>query len=345
MDQQITSNNKKSRIQYLDVAKGFAILFMFTQHCMIIHEKTAGEGSNILANIFVLLGTAPAAPVFMLILGIFLMSSKASLQKNISRGFKLILLGYVLNLLRFTIPLLIAGSEGFQYAAEETPLTMFLAIDILQLAGLSIIIGALLKKFIDNKIVAPIIIFSILMISPFLWKEFGDISSLSILWGNGQNVYFPFFPWFIYPLLGMYMSKYLLDKNKTKKHQKNLTFVGIFTLILGILSLNYFPTGDYHRSGLAIHFIIIGFMFFWLPMCFWLSNKFGNNKAINILNFWSKNVTAVYFIQWVIFGWSILIFDANSQNAYISALIGLFVLVITHYVVKSQTIKKAFSWI
>jgi len=230
-----SDDNKKSRIKYLDIAKGLAILFMFTQHCMIIHEKTAGEGSNILGNIFILLGTAPAAPVFMLILGVFLMSSKANLQKNISRGLKLILLGYLLNLIRFTIPLLIEGHIGLQYVARETPLSMFLAIDILQLAGLSIIIGALSKRLINNKVIAPLTIFSILIISPFLWIKFGDIPSLSILWGNGKNIYFPFFPWFIYPLLGMYMSKYLLDKDKIKKHLKNLTIIGIFVLTLGIL--------------------------------------------------------------------------------------------------------------
>ncbi len=346
MSQQAEAYKKNSgRIVYLDIAKGLAILFMFTQHCMIVHEKTAGEGPNILAQIFVLLGTAPAAPVFMLIMGIFLMSSKASMRKNIFRGIKLIFLGYCINLLRFAIPLLIAGTAGFQYVDGETPTTMFFAIDIFQLAGLSIIIGSLNKKLIKNKIIAPITILAVLLISPFLWDKFGEGSYLSILWGTGKNVYFPLFPWFIYPLIGMYLSKYLLDIQNIKKYLKSILYFGIFFLIIGILSLDYFRIGDYYRSGAAIHSIIIGFICIWLPACWWASRKFENSKTVDILVFWSKNVTAVYFIQWVIFGWSILIFDANSQNAYVAALIGFMVLIATHFLVKVPIVRKVFSWV
>ena len=91
----IQNISQKKRILYLDIARGFAILFMFTQHCMIVHEKTSGFGDTILGNIFVFSGTAPAAPVFMIVMGVFLMRSKASLQKNIFRGIKLIFLGYL----------------------------------------------------------------------------------------------------------------------------------------------------------------------------------------------------------------------------------------------------------
>lgn len=346
MGNKTPSNNEKCRIFYLDVARGFAILFMFAQHCMIVHEKTAGEGSNLLANIFVLLGTAPAAPVFMLIMGIFLMASKASLQKNIIRGIKLIFLGYLLNLLRFTIPLLITGTFGFQYATGETPTSMFLATDILQLAGLSIVVGSLIKNIIDNKIIAPITIAAILLISPFLWHKFGDSYLFSVLCGNGKNVYFPFFPWFIYPLLGMYLSRLLLDMPRKREYLKELLWIGFSIIIVGILTFDIFPVGDYHRSGAAIHLIIIGLVFIWLPICLWVSNKYGDkNEILNIIVFWSENVTAVYFIQWVLFGWSILIFDANNQNAHIAALIGLVVLIATHLLVKIPKIRNAFSWI
>ncbi len=341
--QKSMSSKEKYRMLYLDIARGLAILFMFTQHCMIVHEKTAGEGSNLLANIFVLLGTAPAAPVFMLIMGIFLMISTANFKTNFLRGIKLILLGYFLNLLRFTIPLFIAGTAGFQYAAGETPVSMFLSVDILQLAGLSIIFGLFIKRAIDNKIVAPVIILAILIFSPLLWENFGANPVFSILWGAGANVYFPFFPWFVYPVLGMYLSRFLLNISNHKNDIKKLIWSGIFIIVTGIVTFDLFPIGDYHRSGTAVHLLIIGFIFVWLPACRWISNKFSNTTIVDTLVFWSKNVTAVYFIQWVIFGWSILIFDANKQNAYVAASIGLIVLVSTHLLVKRQIVRKAFS--
>jgi uncharacterized membrane protein len=336
----------KTRIIYLDIARGLAILFMFTQHCMLVHEKTAGEGTNLLANIFVLLGTAPAAPVFMLIMGVFIGTSRSDFKTNILRGVKIIALGYLLNLLRFSIPLFIVGTAGFQLIDGETPLSMFLAVDILQLAGLAFIAGSFMKNIINNKIIAPFIIIAIMIISPFLWDNFGDSTIFSILWGVNKNVYFPFFPWFIYPLLGMYLSKLLLDINKDKRNIKRLVLAGISLVVIGILTFDLFPVGDYHRSGAAIHLLIIGFIFIWLSACWWISNKFSStNIIIRTLVFWSKNVTAIYFIQWVIFGWSILIFDANKQKAYVAALIGLVVLIITHLLIKKRFVKKAFSWI
>ena len=337
---------KKYRVIYLDIARGLAILFMFTQHCILVHEKTAGEGSNILANIFVLLGTAPAAPVFMLIMGVFIGSSKSNFKTNILRGIKIIVLGYLLNLLRFSIPLFIVGTAGFQLVDGETPLSMFLAVDILQLAGLALIAGSFMKNIINNKIIAPIIIVAIMIISPLLWDNFGDSPIFYILWGANKNVYFPFFPWFNYPLLGMYLSKLLLDINNGTRNNKMLILTGISLIIIGILIFDFFPVGDYHRSGAAIHLLIIGFIFIWLFGCWWISNKFSStNIIIRTLSFWSKNVTAIYFIQWVIFGWSILIFDANKQNAYVAALIGLVVLIITHLLIKTRFVKKVFSWI
>lgn len=124
-----------------------------------------------------------------------------------------------MNLLRFSIPLFIVGTAGFQLIDGETPLSMFLAVDILQLAGLAFI-------------------------------------------------------------------------------------AGISLVVISILTFDLLPVGDYPRSGAAI-----------------------------------------YFIQWVLFGWSILIFDAHKQNAYVAALIGLVVLIFTHLLIKTKFIKKVFSWI
>ena len=131
---------------------------------------------------------------------------------------------------------------------------------------------------------------------------------------------------------------------KAKDKEKDQTYF-LWQLSQKQLTRVLFPVGDYHRSGEAIHLLIIGFIFVWLSACYWISNRFSNTSIIDTLVFWSKNVTAVYFIQWVIFGWSILIFDANKQNAYVAAFIGLIVLITTHLLVKRNIVRKAFSWI
>ena len=220
------NNQIKKRIYYLDIARGFAIFGMFTQHCMIVHEVSAGEGESLLANLFVLLGTAPAAPVFMLIMGAFLMKSKASTRQNIWRGIKLLILGLILNFLRFTIPLLIAillyGSDSLHLAEGETLLTLSFSVDILQLAGLSLIFCTLIKRIAEQKNTIPFLILIVLLASPFLWGKFGGNPFSDLFWGDAKTVYFPFFPWIIYPLLGMYLSRHLISGKTLKSALKKM---------------------------------------------------------------------------------------------------------------------------
>ncbi|MDJ0693536.1 heparan-alpha-glucosaminide N-acetyltransferase domain-containing protein [Mastigocoleus sp. MO_188.B34] len=358
----MTQNNQiKKRIYYLDITRGFAIFGMFTQHCMIVHEVSAGEGKNLFANFFTLLGTAPSAPVFMLIMGALLMKSDSSMGRSIWRGIKLLILGFILNLLRFTIPLLIAvtifGSDSLNLSEGETPLNVLFYVDIFQLAGLSIIFGALIKNIAEQKFFIPFLAAFVLLASPFLWGKFDSNPVSHFLWGVTKNVPFPFFPWVIYPLLGMYLSKYLIGIKSLKRSLKMIGKYGFFLGVLGgimvllssleIFSFQVFsPIGDYHRSGAGLHLVIIGFVFLWFNVCYWLEQKFGvENRIIKVLVYWSKNVTAIYFIQWVLFGWSMLIFDQNKQNAFDAALIGLTVLLITHFSVKKEGVRKLFSWI
>lgn len=336
---------QSTRIYYLDFTRGLAIFFMIMQHTMIMHEKSGGEGSTILGNIFILLGTAPAAPVFMLLMGAFFIKSNKSMEEGIIRGIRLFIFGYVLNVLRFTIPLLISGTSTF---LGKESLSMLFEVDILQLAGLSLIAASFLKKFASNKYIFPISILLILIISPYLWGQFSNIPVFIPFWGTEDFVSFPFFPWIIYPLLGMYLSKYLLNLALMDTVKKDFLVLGVVTMTIGIILFNKFPVGDYYRSGLGVHLTIIGFVLLWLLICYKFIEKSGLNKEnfmLKTLIFWSKNVSIMYIIQWILFGWSILILNINHQQDFIAALIGLFVLLITHLLVKYTNVKKLQSWL
>ncbi len=340
------STDEKKRILYLDIAKGFAILFMFAQHCILVHEVDAGEGDNILAGLFCLLGTAPAAPVFMVIMGVFVMASKAPVKQIIYRGIRLIALGYLLNILRFPLFIAIANNEDAASIVRETLLNMFTTVDILQLAGLSVITGALIKNAMSRKIVPACMMMTIILVSPFLWGRLEGNFPASILWGTDEWIAFPFFPWVVYPLLGMYLKPYLLDGIEHKKMRRRINFIGLGCLLFGIVTFDLFPLGDYSRSGAAVHGLIIGFVLLWLNTCHWMARKFqANNRIFNLLSFWSRQITVMYVVQWILFAWSVFIFGANQQNAYVAAIIGMAVLLLSHTITKSQRVRKLFVWI
>lgn len=326
--------NKSNRILYLDFARGLAVFFMIMQHAMIMHEVSAGEGGTVLGNIFILLGTAPAAPVFIFIMGVFCMKSSKSNVFHMKRGFKLIIIAYLFNIFRFVLPILLVG---LPYEVNENPLSLFLVVDIFQLAGLSLICFPFLRLYAKSKIILSGIMLVMLLLSPFLWGMNNGILILDPLIGVGPNVDFPLFPWGVYFILGIYMSQYFNDAYIGKKVMKKLLVNSIILGVIGLITLPFFQVGDYYRSGLSIHLLMIGFIFIWMIFCNYCVKIFEKMKFNNVLNaiyFWSQNVTGIYIIQWLIFGWSILLIGANEQSDIVTFFIGLGVMLVTHLLFK-----------
>jgi uncharacterized membrane protein len=329
-----------ARIEYLDYARGFAVFTMFLQHCMLVHEYNLGETSP-LGIIFVALGTAPAAPVFLLLMGVFLARSKSSFTGMIKRGAIIVGLGYLLSLLRFTLPLLLSGETEFP--AGESPVENLFAVDIFQTAGLSLMVGAVLRKCIPQKWILASLGIAIILAAPFLWKAEPVASPLNLLWGTAPQVYFPFFPWFYYPLIGMAVSEYVTDRSFITRHIRQILGISFGLALLGIPLLFITPMGDYLRSGAAVHLGILAFIFIWFLGLLRLEQTgFKHSRTARTLLFWSRNVTGIYFIQWVLFGWSMLLFGGNAQPDYIAAAIGFTILLMTHYLVKINWVRKLF---
>jgi len=308
--------------------RGVAVFTMFTQHCMIIHERSGGEGGSLAAGLFVLLGTAPAAPVFLLLMGYLQADSRRSPPEELSGGLKLLLLGYLLNFLRLTLPLLLFSSPDRAAVAGGTPLELFLAVDILQTAGLARMTLGLLRRLPGRLLLSSVLIPTVLLISPFLWSlPAGPVRDL--FWGSGENVFFPYFPWIIYPLAGMILKELLNRRIFIKMRSRIAAGTGL--MLSGLILMNFMPSGDYYRSCLPVHLFILGFLLLWHQAWELFAHVRGIPPARRLLQFWSLNVTAVYFVQWVLFGWSILLFGYREQNAGTAALIGLAILILTTF--------------
>lgn len=337
------SEPSPSRVRYLDFARGVAVFLMILQHSILVLSKNAETGDGILAQTFLLLGTAPAAPVFLLVMGIFIGSSRSNAKKIFLRGLRLFLCGYALNLLRFVLP-----AEFFCHllTACSPDISRFWVVDIFQVAGLSMMVLALCKKvpLLGRWLIASVPV--ILFISPYLW----GITQWHLtepLWGiDTHTVYFPFFPWVIYPIIGMSLSDTLICLNAPRTRYL-FSVLGCALILLGLGSYKMFPAGDlYSRTGAAIHSTIIGFTFLWLPFCSWLHNYIQKNRWVTpVIESWSHNVTAIYCIQWILFGWGTLILGANQMVDIVALAVGLVVLQLSHTFSKIPFIQRAFSWI
>ena len=313
------------RVEYLDTLRGLAIFFMIMQHAFLMHEIGAGDSNNIISVVFVALGTWPAAPVFMVVLGIFLMQSKKTNKVLMFRGLKLLALGYLLNFVRFTIPLLIAN--------DNNAFLLLFEIDILQLAGLSFILLASLRKVAQNKILFPVTMILIAFVSPYVWNDFNYLTDPFI--GSSDLVSFPVFPWIIYPMLGMYLSNTLLSLNKQKIIK--LLLASFTLVIIGVLTIGQHTIFDYPQHTFDLHFLVIAFVIVYFVIVYGFTKQFGYPK---ILSFWSQNITQIYILQWIIFGYSILFLDVNKFGPIGAMIIGFIVVIIVHFLVLKTRITK-----
>lgn len=304
----------KDRIRYIDLARGFAVLFMVMVHVLLELCKENVSQTHF-GKVIEFLGGPPAAPVFMFLMGTSLiLSQRFQLKNGVIRGLKILFLGYLLNFCRGTLPVLI-GLKLNILTIEEispyTPASLFWLVDILQFAGLALIILSILRHLNLNRYVYLLIAGIIAVLSPMLWGKVPDFPLLeqifTLMWGTGgETVAFPLFPWLFYPICGLVYGIFLKETDNRDKFLKRSAFVGLIAVIVGSLVVltNYkFHIGDYWRTGPGGLLWISGFVLVFLWICSYLVNCFGSSKIFSILYFWSNKVIAFYFIHWILIGW------------------------------------------
>jgi uncharacterized membrane protein len=305
----------RPRVLAFDFARGIAILMMVLIHTAVfigghdLIDTPTGYVVNSIVCIF-------AAPVFMFVMGIlFSLSSKTSFGLQMSRGLLILLLGYGLNFLRGTLP--VGTGMLFGWIEGDFPLDYMLEDDILQFAGIALIAMTLVKRMIPWRPGWLLLGLTTVFISPFVWDSGSDNAFinyiLSLFCGGEEYNFFPFFPWIAFPLIGMVYGDYFKKADDQKRFFINSSYPGILLIIAGLLFELKFKTGIwtdwYHgkfRQGqlpVPVILIFTGFQFLWIPLCQLITTKIKDNRFIDILFFWSKNVTSFYVIQWIIIGW------------------------------------------
>jgi len=266
-----------------------------------IFEDTVGK-------ISLFFGGPPAAPVFMAVMGYFVYLSRRSCTENFQRGLKLIIGGLILNV-GLNLHLLIAIYSG---EFDINPWHYVFGADILPLAGLSIIALASLKKIFNKNIIPYIVIIPLIL---FLSQWLPDISNdtesaltylQAFFYGRIEWSYFPFFPWFIYPLVGFIFSIILKEHPHLLKN--NLKIVVVFVSSIVILFTIEFASNFSHELQSYYHhneifaLWVLAFLATWIFYLNYLLQKTGNNISWKYLCWLGKNVTSAYIFQWLVIG-------------------------------------------
>jgi len=305
--------SKSKRIIELDIARGVAIFLMVLQHSWLLIFSHFTNNPYLDSGVY-LLAIVLGAPVFLFLMGVNIINSHRNNPRSLLiRGLWLIILGYALSALRFFIPIILGQHLGIISNPENIiyhfqPIYYLLEVDVLQLAGLSLMAIALLRW---QKIKAEyylFIAFIVAFISPFLWQ----ISLAGFLKylldpfiGTDTYVIFPFFSCFFYPLVGVYFGS-LLHKIKNKELFYKKCFIKLIPVfVIGTIFLLADPNFSgmsYYRHDLGVSLIFISLIIYWLAFIN-LNYRKWSVKIINTLTVWSKNVTKIYIVQWLIIAW------------------------------------------
>jgi uncharacterized membrane protein len=301
------SETRSNRMALPDILKGIAVMLMIQVH---LTELFAVETwfNSMAGQISLFLGGPPAAPVFMAVMGYFIAIGNKSLSQNIKQGFKLILWGLLLNLGMNAHLLIRIFSEEF--ALDPWP--YIFGVDILFLAGLSVIVISLLRiAFHRNLLLWLLALIFFAVMNSWLPVYSGEIQAIKYLqaYFNGYYhwAYFPLFPWAAYPLAG-YIFKLLEDRfNFSKINEKHLLYAAIALLITLIATFEYGFLHStilqvyYHHEGLFVAWSLT-FVLFWTLVLRLLTGGKTEGFLMHWLQWTGKNVTAFYVFQWLIIG-------------------------------------------
>jgi uncharacterized membrane protein len=321
-----------SRLPELDFARGLAVLFMVAVHTLLLFSNEATIGS-VYGVVVSFLGGAPAAPVFMFLMGAgIVFSSKQDPLSLAKRGLLIFGIGYLLNFLRGSLPTL----TGYLAVRDPRLLTAALhealTVDILQFAGLSLLLFALVV-YSRRRVVAAVGAALMCMALQFVLAGIEVENPLAgaaagLLWGASEHSYFPFLSWAVYPLAGFVFGHVVRSSPDRKKFYTGLLAVGTaltvaavtVTIILLGVDIGFLDAYRYYHQGAVGNIVFLSFILAWLPVMFFLIGII-RGPAAQALKRWSYNVTPIYCIHWVILGWLTFLIETSSADVVVTFLV------------------------
>lgn len=326
----------------LDVARGLAIAFMVLVH---VFELFIGEPFPRTASSYIIsfLGSPPAAPVFMLLLGVGIVYSKrTSAGFLFKRGVIILILAYALAFFRDVIPAYISYLISGDFEILKDGVIEFFGVDILQFAGLTFLFFALVIKLKLKMSHIAALVFAFSAVGAILGKmstgNFWLDVLVGFLWGSWDRTWFPFCSWIFFPAAGYIFGTFLIHCNNKTLMYKRILLVSAAALIpLIILSYNYkiefgafgdFYHQQYYHQDLFGNIIITIFCLFWISLLYFITLPF-KNYSFNTLRRWSKNVNQIYITHWIILGFLCYVFIDEPLSLWVILLMSAAVLIIS----------------
>ncbi|MBO4396344.1 MAG: DUF1624 domain-containing protein [Eubacterium sp.] len=307
------------RQKEIDLIKAFSIIMMIITHC--IEELYNYEGNLPSEIIIDVLNETIGASAFMICMGIGIAyARKMDPGTFFKRGISLLIVGQVLNLFRYAVPNVIDYLFTGNEVSRKTVFLVF-SVDIMQFAGWTFLLFALLKRLHFNETMIFIVAIALNIIGMFLTLNV-DTGNYAVNQALGNFIftesesYFPLFNWFIYPAFGLLFGTILKRVNDKKRFYLCLIIpTGIITAVYYVVGLcvdqpvfvTFQDPINYNAVGIFDAMMQLFAVVCLISLAFFITQTF-SQKVMVPVNFISTNINRFYCTQWVIIGCCSVVF-------------------------------------
>ncbi len=266
-----------------------------------------------------------SAPLFMFAMGVGMVYTRHDSSKEfITRGIKLILMGFIINLMYFVSNLWAGISLEYSFVS-------LISNDILQFTGLSFILIGLFKRIKLN--IKQMFLISILLsiLGTFINHVSFSNMYLSQFLGHfiGTEGYkvvscFPVLNWFVVPVAGLIFGNYLIRcTDKTEFYKKIFIPTSVLSIVFMAVGLitrygMFSSTGGkvyeklqyLHLSTPDMLILLVVILF--LVSLFYFLLPFVPRNLESLIKITSRNVTVIYIVQW-----ALLLLLINPLNEFL----------------------------
>lgn len=341
--------NNSRQIEF-DYVKTIAIIFMVIIH---VYEElstidTSAVPIGFFHNFLQFMAGPLAAPAFMFSMGLGAIYTKSrSPEELIRRGIKMFITAYVLNIARNTIPYLISCLASGEVIDVNWLMIDSLNIDILHFAGLAFIAVGISKKLK----VSPELLFVLSVLFQFVGTQLSiyithnEITQyiFGLFFYTSDMSCFPFLQWFIYPVAGILFAKHLKHIENVDSFYRGVLYVSAILTVGLIVALSgygfdiktfYMLKDDaFYRQTFLSFLFTISCVCLEISLLHFIREKISYEKIDNYIKFMSSNLTNIYYVQWLIIGWTEELFLLELKPSLVIP-IGLLVTIVSVIVAK-----------
>lgn len=341
------------RIRSLDLARGFTVLFIPAIHTGMLYSDLSVH-ETLLGQFLIFIAEGPGGQLLMVLMGIsFTLRPFHPTGQVLVKAGGLLLTGYLLNILKFVIPYSVhalpdAVLQELEVSSGETAVTQLTGMgDILHFAGLALLTmhGLYKSKKYDRWAAMGALL--MVLCSPLLWDLHTTNRAVNYLLelatGQPPQVFFPLFPWLVYPLVGLCIGHYF----RSDQHRTMIACgcIGAILLLTGLITEALFPveySAGFYRTPPAATLWHIGIVLVTLYAWHGISSRFRDNLFFRLLTYSSKNITTLYIIQWVMICSMLPIFGYRELDITTSAIVmaamtlNTYLLTFTYQIIKQR---------